>query len=84
MAEPKLHEHDGELHTLQEWARIKDISYGTLAQRLRNGWTLERALCEGVGDSIGRPPGPGSLAAKLAHLEDRVKELEQAKSTEKG
>lgn len=34
----------GETLTLAEWARRIGISYGSLTARIRNGWTVERAL----------------------------------------
>lgn len=35
-----------ERHTLSEWAEIKGIQRKTLDQRLKRGWTVERALNE--------------------------------------
>jgi hypothetical protein len=37
-------EHDGERRTLDDWARLKGIRYGTLTERIRNGWSIEKAL----------------------------------------
>lgn len=36
--------HDGETHTMAEWAEKAGINYKTLAARLYRGWTIERAL----------------------------------------
>lgn len=41
---------EGETHTLSEWAEIKGIKYTTLNHRIKNGWTVERALTEKVGE----------------------------------
>lgn len=40
----KLLEFDGEIHTLAEWERIKGLWRGCLHSRLKNGWSVERAL----------------------------------------
>lgn len=36
--------HNGETHTLTQWAELTGIKYEALCQRLRNGWSVERAL----------------------------------------
>lgn len=36
----------GESHTLSEWSDIVGINYKTLHNRIRSGWTVERALTE--------------------------------------
>ena len=37
-------EHNGEVHTVAEWARIKGVGYDTLWARLKRGWDIEKAL----------------------------------------
>lgn len=37
-------EYLGKTATLIEWSEQTGIPYGTLAQRLRNGWSIDRAL----------------------------------------
>lgn len=45
----KLFTFNGESHTLKEWCEILNINYRTLRSRiLYNGWSIERALSEGV------------------------------------
>lgn len=39
---------NGETHTVKEWADITGINTGTLRNRLRAGWNIERALGEPV------------------------------------
>ena len=39
---------NGETHKLADWARILHINESTLTYRLRRGWSVERALTEGV------------------------------------
>lgn len=41
---------DGETHTISEWAEIKSMKYTTLQHRIKNGWTVQRALTEKVGE----------------------------------
>lgn len=36
--------HNGETHTLSEWAEKLGINYRTLKARVRDGWSVERAL----------------------------------------
>lgn len=37
--------HNGETHTMAEWSKILEISYGALQQRLgKLGWSVEKAL----------------------------------------
>lgn len=40
--------HNGETHKLADWARLLHINESTLTYRLRRGWSVERALTEGV------------------------------------
>lgn len=35
---------DGQTHTIAEWSRITSIDYNTIHERLRHGWSVERAL----------------------------------------
>lgn len=35
---------NNELHTLAEWAKIKNIKYGTLSARLKRNWSIKKAL----------------------------------------
>lgn len=37
-------EYKGEIHTLAEWAEIKDIPYHTIITRHRRGWDIEKML----------------------------------------
>lgn len=39
---------NGETHKLSDWARKLGINQSTLLYRLRRGWSVERALTEGV------------------------------------
>lgn len=41
--------YNGETKCLSEWAHTIGISSGTLGDRLRNGWSIERALTQAVG-----------------------------------
>lgn len=41
---PKLYTYNGEAKSLSEWATKYDLDYGTLANRIRNGIPIERAL----------------------------------------
>lgn len=36
--------HNGESHTIAEWAELVGIKYDTLRRRLNKGWSVERAL----------------------------------------
>lgn len=39
---------EGETHTLEEWAKIKGLKYGTLSSRInRYHWSIEKALATG-------------------------------------
>lgn len=38
----------GEAHGLRDWSLITGINQTTLQTRIRNGWSAERALTEGV------------------------------------
>lgn len=40
--------YNGETHKLADWARILHINESTLTYQLRRGWSVERALTEGV------------------------------------
>lgn len=40
----KIIEYNGEKHTLSEWSDIVDIKSHTIGERLRKGWTVEKAL----------------------------------------
>lgn len=40
----KLFEHNGEIHTMAEWARSLGIKYTTLRARIRRGHTFEEAI----------------------------------------
>lgn len=40
--------HNGESHTMSEWSKILGIGYSTLAKRLQDGWSVERAFTEPV------------------------------------
>lgn len=41
-------EYEGKTHTLSEWSRILNIDYWNLQNRLKRGWTIERAFTENV------------------------------------
>lgn len=38
--------HNGESHTLTEWSNIQGLPRTTLSNRIRMGWSIERALLE--------------------------------------
>lgn len=40
----RLLTYDDETHTITEWAKIKGITKWTLVWRIRNGWSIEKAL----------------------------------------
>lgn len=41
----ELLEYNGEIHTIAEWARLKNMSYSTLYERIKvHNWEIERAL----------------------------------------
>jgi hypothetical protein len=44
----RLLELNGQTHTIAEWSRITGLSWLTIRQRLRYGWTVERTLTEPV------------------------------------
>lgn len=44
---------NGEKHTLSEWSEIVGVCVGTLWDRLKNGWSTERALFEPVHNNGG-------------------------------
>jgi len=44
----KIHECNGESHTLREWSELRGIPLETLRGRTKNGWPLKRALEEPV------------------------------------
>ena len=48
-----LVEHQGETHTISEWAGILNVAYNTLLNRINHGWTIERALTEPVHNNGG-------------------------------
>lgn len=41
-------EYNGERKTIAEWARVVGINPRVIAKRIRNGWTVERALTEDI------------------------------------
>lgn len=45
----RLHEFNGRRATYRQWAEITGISYGNIKNRVKEGWSLERALTEPVG-----------------------------------
>lgn len=52
-------EFHGEIHTATEWGRILNISGEVINQRIRNGWTTERALTTSV--QVRNPAKPGAV-----------------------
>lgn len=74
--------HNGETHTLTQWAELIGIKRETLSQRLRNGWSVERALAEPA------PPYPDSCVSCGAYAgEGRhicAKCQQEAEKTTKG
>jgi hypothetical protein len=40
----KLIQCDGEVHSVSEWARIKNISRSTITKRIKLGWDIYKAL----------------------------------------
>lgn len=49
----RIIEFDGAEHTLTEWAEITGVCVATLWDRLKNGWSIERALTEPVHNNGG-------------------------------
>lgn len=49
-------EFNGKAMTLHDWARALNINPGTLDSRLRNGWSIEKALTCGIIDPKTRKP----------------------------
>ena len=41
--------YQGETHSVTTWAKLYGIEYGTLYQRLRIGWSFEKAINTPVG-----------------------------------
>ncbi len=39
---------EGKSHTVKQWERIKGFRFGTIANRLRLGWTIESAVSEPI------------------------------------
>ena len=75
-----LFEHNGESHTLKEWAMLKNIKYRTLTARICDrGYTLAEALERGAPKSEPRYRYEGDiysareLAAKLGITTDGLK-----------
>ncbi|MDE4173664.1 hypothetical protein PXK01_05830 [Phaeobacter sp. PT47_59] len=52
--------YDGEERNLSEWARVTGIPYSTLNNRIRKGWSVERALTQPVRKMSKGRPGVGS------------------------
>jgi hypothetical protein len=46
MTAPRLLTHNGETHSITEWAKITGLRANTITIRLRDGWTVERTLTE--------------------------------------
>lgn len=44
----RLLQFQGDIRPIAEWAEIRGIPYGTLLDRLRHGWSVERALVEPI------------------------------------
>lgn len=44
MSSNRMLTHNGETHTLSEWAKMVGITAPTLSKRLKRGWSLEQAL----------------------------------------
>jgi hypothetical protein len=40
----RLYEHEGRRLHLADWSRVTGINYGTLMDRIRSGWSIEKAL----------------------------------------
>jgi len=36
--------YNGDTHTIKEWSEITGINWSTIKERLKQGWTVERAL----------------------------------------
>ena len=47
-------EHDGEKLTLADWGRRTGIAPATIAQRIKKGWSVDRALTEPVKKTLAR------------------------------
>ena len=46
-----LFTYSGKTHTLPEWSEITGIKYGTLWARIKNGWSIEKALTTTAGSN---------------------------------
>ena len=57
-------EYNGETHTASQWARIIGMPMNTLHQRLRKGWSAERALTEPLKKSATSKPS-AIMAARI-------------------
>lgn len=44
----RLIDHNGQIHSVGEWAEITGIPYFTLMRRIKLGWSAERALTEPI------------------------------------
>jgi hypothetical protein len=47
-------EHNGEAHTLREWARLTGIKYPTLQDRLKRGWSARKTLTTPINERMSR------------------------------
>ena len=44
MSQPRIITYGGQARTMAEWDRVLGLRRGTIAARMRNGWTEERAV----------------------------------------
>jgi hypothetical protein len=40
--------HDGETHTIDEWATLRGMAPATLYARIKRGWPVARALAQAI------------------------------------
>lgn len=61
----RIIKYDGVEHTLSEWSEITGVCVGTLWDRLKSGWSIERALTEPVHNNGGNRRADMQDGAKM-------------------